>query len=119
MPGVRISRANSRANTPFRTYAAKWGSDDAVNMGGPADAAFVHGAQAIGASVGAGVTPDDRVVWGPEHAFAASSGDLGVSIGTIEVSRKSAGDAGPVQRIPFFTVWQRDDRDAPWRYVAE
>lgn len=96
---------------------AKHGSDDAVNMGGPGDAAFVHGAQAIGASVGAGVTPDDRVIWGPEHAFAASSGDLGVSIGTIEVSRKSAGDAGPVQRIPFFTVWRRVG--GVWRYVAE
>ena len=98
---------------------AKYGSDDAVNMGGPTAAAFVHGAQAIGASVGAGVTPDDKVVWGPEHVLVASSGDLGVTIGTIELSQKSAGSAGPVQRVPFFTVWRRANANAPWRYVAE
>ena len=97
----------------------KFGRPDAMNIGGPQAAEFVRGNVAIGQAVGAGATPDDRVVWGPEHAFAASSGDLGVTIGTIEVSKRSAGDSGPVQRVPFFTVWRRDGPGAPWRYIAE
>ena len=97
----------------------KFGRADAVNMGGPQSAEFVRGNVAIGQSVGAGATADDLVIWGPEHVFVASSGDLGVTIGTIEIGRKSAGDGAPRQRVPFFTIWRRDGPGAPWRYIAE
>jgi hypothetical protein len=87
-------------------------------MGGPQSAEFVRGSVAIGQAVGAGATPDDLVVWGPEHVFVASSGDLGVTIGTIEIGKKSAPDVQR-QRVPFFTIWRRDGPGAPWRYIAE
>ena len=46
--------------------------------------------------------------------FAASSGDLGVSIGIIRPN-----DPKETQSFPFFTVWRRDGPDKPWRYIAE
>lgn len=52
--------------------------------------------------------------WSTERSFAASSGDLAVSIGTIRPHNPKDG-AG----FPFFTVWRRDGPDKPWRYVAE
>ena len=97
---------------------AKYGRSDAMNMGGPQSAEFVRGSEAIGQAVGAGATADDLVVWGPEETFVASSGDLGVTIGTIEVGKKSAPDS-PRQHVPFFTIWRREGPGAPWRYIAE
>ena len=96
----------------------KFGRPDAMNMGGPQSVEFVRGNEAIGQAVGAGATADDLVVWGPEETFVASSGDLGVTIGTIEVGKKSAPDT-PRQRVPFFTIWRREGPGAPWRYIAE
>jgi len=57
------------------------------------------------------------VSWGTEHSFVASSGDLGVSIGTIRPNHPDAD--GQSNGSPFFTVWRRDGPDAPWRYIAE
>jgi len=58
------------------------------------------------------------VDWGPERALVASSGDLGITFGFITPNAEpAAGQAKP--RFPFFTVWRRASRDAPWRYVAE
>ena len=57
------------------------------------------------------------VRWATERSFVASSGDLGVSIGTIRTNRPGA-DGRP-DDFPFFTVWRRDRPDAPWRYIAE
>ena len=54
----------------------KWGSETAVNMGGPNSAGFVVGPEAIGKSVGAGAPgPTSPVVWSTEVGLMASSGD--------------------------------------------
>ena len=55
--------------------------------------------------------------WSTERSFAASSGDLGVSIGTI--SPNEPGRRKAAKGFPFFTVWRRDGPDKPWRYIAE
>jgi hypothetical protein len=87
---------------------------DAMNMGSGPD--FLYGPEAIGAGVGQGAEGPSTLTWGPDHVIVASSGDLGVSIGHINIP----GEAGaPVRRVPFFTIWRRDSPGAPWRFVAE
>jgi len=97
---------------------ARYGRPDAVNMGGPARAGFVVGGDSIGAVVGQG-EPDSgsSVSWAPDRVIVASSGDLGVTIGTIVANQPDS--AGATARFPFFTVWRRDGVEEPWRYVAE
>jgi hypothetical protein len=96
----------------------KYGSPDAINLGGPDSAAFTTGNEAIGSAVGSGQAPNTSAVnWGPEKTFIAPSGDFGVTIGYIV--RNKPGEDG---KIPpgqaFFTIWRRDATGA-WRYVAE
>jgi ketosteroid isomerase-like protein len=90
----------------FREY----GREDAMNMYG--GAGFAYGLDAVTAGFKDG--DPTTIHWGTERSFAASSGDLGVSIGTIKPNDPKGG-AG----FPFFTVWRRDGPDKPWRYVAE
>lgn len=98
---------------------AKYGSADAMNMGGPNDASFVIGADAIGKSVGAGQPATGSTVnWSAESVIVASSGDFGVTFGYIR-SNATPG-ASPAQApVPFFTIWRRPSATAPWRYIAE
>jgi hypothetical protein len=102
----------------LRAAFARYGRPDAVNMGGPARAAFVVGADSIGAVVSQD-EPDSgsSVSWAPDRVIVASSGDLGVTIGTIVVNQPDS--AGASAKFPFFTVWRRDGVEEPWRYVAE
>ena len=58
-----------------------------------------------------------KIHWGTEKAFVASSGDLGVSIGTIRPNEPPK--TGEPDGFPFFTVWKREKPGAPWRYIAE
>ncbi|MFN2447402.1 MAG: nuclear transport factor 2 family protein [Vicinamibacterales bacterium] len=96
---------------------AKYGSADAVNMGGSKQAAFVVGADAIGRSVGAGYPPGaSPVSWSPDEVLVASSGDLGVTIGMI---RPNVATEQSRPAVPFFTIWRRANLESPWRYVAE
>jgi ketosteroid isomerase-like protein len=98
---------------------AKYGSADAVNMGGPADVGFVVGAEAIARAVGGGgSTTSSPVSWAPEKVIVASSGDLGVTIGWIRQNAKAT-DGSQTPPTPFFTIWRRASPTAPWRYVAE
>ena len=90
---------------------AKHGRSDAVNMGRGEQ--FTVGAANIGRDMGD--APTSPVDWGPDGVLVAPSGDLGLSWGRI----RSNDPAQANLSIPFFTVWQRDDRDTPWRYVAE
>ncbi len=103
----------------LRAGFAKFGSADAMNMGGPAAPGFTLGNEAIAAAVSQGV-PDGQspVNWGPERALVASSGDLGITFGFIVPNAEPpAGQQRP--RLPFFTIWRRAGTGAPWRYVAE
>jgi hypothetical protein len=56
------------------------------------------------------------VSWAPERVIAASSGDLGVTIGWIVPNAPSPDRPA---KNPFFTIWRKANASAPWRYVAE
>jgi hypothetical protein len=100
----------------FVRYAAP----DAMNAGGPTDAAFRFGPDSIGAGVGGGVTAGTTVTWEPTEALVASSGDLGVTLGIITITNAaSAGVPATTNKVPYFTVWRRAGPGAPWRFVAE
>jgi ketosteroid isomerase-like protein len=96
---------------------AKFGSDDALNLGGASDAGLVIGAENIARTVSAG-QPDggSTLTWAPDRVIVASSGDLGITIGMIHPNTPAAGQPST---FPFFTIWRRQHATAPWRYVAE
>lgn len=98
---------------------AKYGSGDAMNMGGPNAAGFVIGNEAIGRDVGAGQPADSSPLsWSADSAIVASSGDLGVTFGYIR-QNAPAGTSPAQPPAPFFTIWRRASPTAPWRYIAE
>lgn len=87
---------------------------DAMNMGGGQSADFLFGPEAIGAGIGQGASGPSTLTWGPDTVLVASSGDLGVTIGHINVPAESG---QPARRVPFFTVWKKVD--GTWKFVAE
>ena len=94
----------------LRTAFRDFGREDAMNMYG--GAGFAVGLDAIAAGFKEG--EPTTIHWSTERGFAASSGDLGVSIGTIRSNDPAKGDA-----FAFFTIWRRDGPNKPWRYIAE
>lgn len=97
----------------------KYGSAEALNLGGPDAPTFVIGNDAISEIVGGGAPPNTSpVTWGPEKTIIAPGGDFGVTIGYI--TRNQAGPDGKIPPpSPFFTIWQRASLASPWRYIAE
>jgi ketosteroid isomerase-like protein len=96
---------------------ARFGSTDAVNLGGAADAGLVVGAENIARTVSAGQpATGSTLFWAPDRVIVASSGDLGVTIGMIHPNAPTAGQPA---NFPFFTIWRRESATAPWRYIAE
>ena len=98
----------------LKTAFRENGRKDAMNM--YSGAGFSYGLDAVVANF-----KDEgpaKIHWSTERSFVASSGDLGVSIGTI-VPNEPAADGKPQPGFPFFTVWKRDTPNAPWRYIAE
>jgi hypothetical protein len=94
----------------------QFGRPDAMNLGGPNDAAFVIGNEAVGRSVGAGNEGQGSPVsWNADRVLVASSGDLGVTFGLIRPNDPAKRDNANA----FFTIWRRDDPSQPWRYIAE
>lgn len=89
--------------------------EDAMNMGGPTDTAFVIGSPAIGRSVGAGSPAGGSPVsWASDYdAIVATSGDLGVTFGFIR-----SNDPANTRGLPFFTIWKREP-GGRWLYIAE
>ena len=97
---------------------AKYGSADALNVGGATEPGFVRGAEAIGRVIGAGEsTTSSSVSWAPDDVIVASSGDLGVTFGMIRFNTPRP--AGQPSAVPFITIWRRASPNDPWRYVAE
>jgi ketosteroid isomerase-like protein len=96
---------------------ARFGSADAVNLGGAADAGLVVGAENIARLVSAGQpATGSTLFWAPDRVIVASSGDLGVTIGMIHPNAPAADQP---TNFPFFTIWRRPNPSAPWRYIAE
>ena len=96
----------------------KYGSADAMNMGGPDSREFVIGSDSIGRKIGGdGPTDSSPVSWGPDQVIIASSGDLGVTIGMIRPNTTPA--PGAPTGFPFFTVWRRAGPGGQWKYIAE
>lgn len=110
MAAAEKSFSDHAQKVGLRTAFRDFGRDDAMNMYG--GAGFAIGLDAIAA--GFKEEGPATVHWGTERSFAASSGDLGVSIGTIR-----SNDPAKNEAFPFFTVWRRDGPDRPWRYIAE
>jgi ketosteroid isomerase-like protein len=97
---------------------AKYGSADAINLGGPDDSSVVLGADKIAVAVSAGSPPGSSPVsWAPDEVIVAGSGDLGITIGFLQPNAPAPD--GSRKPIPFFTIWRRESSEAPWRYVAE
>ena len=93
------------------------GAPDAMNMGGPQNAGFVIGPDAISKNVGGTDATPSALTWAPdERIIVASSGDLGITVGFINAPDPQGGAA---RRLPFMTVWKRASPNAPWQYVAE
>lgn len=108
---------------------AKWGSADAMNLGGPGNPGFVIGNETIGKEVGGpGPAEKTTINWSSDRVIVASSGDLGVSLGFIRQNPGAPPPTAPPgvtlpppdpRGSPFFTVWRKASAGAPWRYVAE
>jgi ketosteroid isomerase-like protein len=99
----------------LRAAFVKYGSRDAMNVGGASSPGFVVGAENIARAVSAGEPAGGSTVsWAPDNVIVASSGDLGVTIGVIHPNVPDGGKG-----FPFFTIWRRASPSAPWRYVAE
>lgn len=94
----------------------KYGSPDAINLGGPDVQTFLFGNEAIGTAIG-GTATTSPVNWGPEKTLIAASGDFGVTIGYINRNQPAA-DGKPAPSQPFFTIWHRE-ANGEWRYIAE
>jgi len=91
----------------------KYGAPDAVNMG--PEAGYVVGNAKIGAGMGPGATSPVR--WAAdEKVIAASSGDLGISIGFIRRNAPLPDGTMPPPNA-FFTIWRK--LNGVWKYIAE
>ncbi len=107
---IGLGPAFERTGDPLATHLS----------GGPQEPDLIRGNVAIARSVSAGLAPGaNPYVWATDfRAVVAPSGDLGVSIGYIQIKER-APDGSARAPIPFFTVWRRAGLDAPWRYIAE
>ena len=90
----------------------EFGHPQAIHLAAPRG--YAIGLQAITANFEEGSTSPLR--WSSDRTVAASSGDLGLSIGRIYPN--GAAPAGQPASIPFFTIWHRDP-GGQWRYIAE
>ena len=100
----------------------KYSAPDGAHTGGPTDTTFNFGPEAIGRGVaaGGGAGPQPTLTWAADDAHAAATGDLGVTMGTITITRPAAGgQAAQTVRVPYFTIWRRSGPGQPWRLVAE
>lgn len=102
----------------LRAAFTKYAGPNAVNVG--RTPAFLVGAEAIGLSFPVDSTsPGSPLTWWPDRVIVASSGDLGVTIGTIKRNTPPAAGSNERDTVPFFTIWHRASPRDPWRYVAE
>ena len=97
----------------LRAAFLEYGHARAVHVATPTG--FAVGLPAIGASFDEAAT--SPLHWSSDRTWAAASGDLGLSVGTIRPNGPPP--AGQPASIPFFTIWIRDSATGQWRYIAE
>jgi len=96
----------------------KYGSPDAINLGGPNTPGFTRGNDEIATFVGQNEpSSGSSVNWAPQKAIVAVSGDFGVTIGYITWNSLGP-DGKKTPPSPFFTIWKKDASGA-WKYIAE
>jgi ketosteroid isomerase-like protein len=96
----------------------KYGSPDAINLGGPNTETFAWGNEEISRLVGQNEpATGSSVNWGPEKAIIAVTGDFGVTMGYITPNKPGADGKTPPPQ-PFFTIWKKD-ANGVWKYIAE
>lgn len=102
----------------LRAAFTRYAGPNAVNVG--RTPAFVVGGDAIGMTLPVDpASPGSPLTWAPDRVLVASSGDLGVTIGTIRRNTPPPAGSNQPASFPFFTVWYRASPRDPWRYVAE
>jgi ketosteroid isomerase-like protein len=89
----------------FRT----WVADDGVSLGGGPE--LTCGRAAVGAAFAN--VPAGQLRWGPVAGDAASSGDLGFTVGVATI-----GGAPTSHYSKYLTVWKRQP-GGEWRFVAD
>jgi len=97
----------------LRAAFLEYGHARAVHVATPSG--FAVGLPAIGANFDE--APTSPLNWSSDRTWAAGSGDLGLSVGTIRSNTPPP--AGQPGSIPFFTIWIRDSATGQWRYIAE
>lgn len=97
----------------LRAAFLEYGHASAVHVATPTG--FAVGLPAIGANFDEATT--SPLNWSSDRTWAAASGDLGLSVGTIRAN--GTPPAGQPASIPFFTIWIRDSATGQWRYIAE
>jgi ketosteroid isomerase-like protein len=97
----------------LRAAFMEYGHARAVHVATPNG--FAVGLPAIGVNFDAATT--SPLNWSSDRTWAAASGDLGLSVGTIR--RNGPAPEGQPSSIPFFTIWIRDSATGQWRYIAE
>ena len=104
------------AGTNADSVLAFWTDDARVAM---PNAPVVRGKSALREMVASSfATPGFRITWTPEKAVVASSGDIGYTTGTNEVTMPDP--TGKVTKTAgrYLTVWRRDS-DGRWRCIED
>ena len=111
---------SDEAQRGFAAAFTKFAAPDGAHMGIPTDSTFRFGPAAIGAAFPPNPDTTSVTTWGPTEAVAASSGDLGLTVGYIvTVRRPSTGAKADTIRVPYFSIWRRAAPGQPWRFVFD
>lgn len=105
-----------RADSAFAAHAARTGAEPAFIAFAAADAAAVGAGERIvcgpAASAALFAGPPGALLWSPQAALAAASGDLAFTFGVARV------DGASPFYTKYLTVWKRQ-RDGAWRFVVD
>lgn len=95
---------------------AVW-TDDARVVAG--DEAIVQGKDALRKMVASSfANPNFHIGWTPEHAVVASSGDIGYTVGTAEITVVDAKGVKTTMPSRYIETW-RKGADGRWRCVED
>jgi ketosteroid isomerase-like protein len=111
MVAAERSFAKRAADTSVREAFLAWLAPDAVMLNPlPVNGRSVYLARPVNTA---------KLVWEPEYAEVAASGDYGVSSGPWEFT--PPGDTSGAKRVngTFLSIWKRDGRNGAWRVALD